>query len=116
MTWLRNVWYRLWTWVASWGRQVEPPKPRFDDDAQDLIFLARKIKRERWNAIPDPAQTNHITPEAYRQMMQQAQADEPQPPAKIYRSASFTAIQQQLKQDVEALQPEREPLTLKVQK
>ena len=121
MTWFKNAWWRLWTWVASWFEEPprEPLKPRWDESAQDLINLAREVKENRWRGIEDPDRTNHITPEKYREMMQ-AQVEEAtgelsQP--RVHRSASFKHCMDAVERDRRAeIKAQRQPLTLKVQK
>lgn len=118
MTWLRNAWWRLWTWVASWGRPVvETPKPQFDADAQDLISLARIVKEENWRVLEDPRATNRITPEQYRKMLDEQMRETESVPAGIYRSGSFGVAKKQFEEGVAANGvPKRMPLTLKVEK
>ncbi len=118
MTKFRNAWVKFFTWVASWfAPPVEPPKPRFDAHAQELIDLAREAKEARWKQIPDPKQTKAITAEEYQQMMRE-QMEESAPVApRIYRSASFRFCQDQVSKDyAEQRRAEKQPLKLRVEK
>lgn len=121
MTWFKNAWWRLWTWVASWFGEPprEPPKPRWNESAQDLIDLARRVKEARWKDIPDPKSVNHISPEEYREMMraQMEEAASESLPPRVHRSASFRHCMDALERDRKAeIKAQKQPLTLKVQK
>lgn len=91
MNWLKNAWWRFWTWVACWARPSVPKdnKPQFNAAAQDLIPFARKVANERCEQIDDPRRTKAISPETYQQMMQQQMRYFEDTPAGVYRSASF---------------------------
>jgi|688.fasta_scaffold801467_2 hypothetical protein len=121
MTWFKSVWRRFFTWVASWLGEPprEPPKPRWDESAQDLIDLARKVKEERWKDIPDPKSVNHVSPEEYREMMraQMEEAAAESLPPRVHRSASFRHCMDAVERDRKAeIKAQKQPLTLKVQK
>ncbi len=121
MAWFKRAWWRLWTWVASWFGEPprEPPKPRWDESAQDLIDLAREVRETRWQGIEDPKRTNQITPEEYREMMraQMEEATGESLPPRVHRSASFRHCMDAVERDRKAeIKAQKQPLALKVQK
>lgn len=117
MTWLRNAWYRLFTWVASWGRPVAQAQPQLNNGAQELVALARKVREKQWKQAPDPLRTNLIDADKYRKMLSEQMSDVEPVPNGVYRSATFRVCTDRLDANNEAQwQATQQRLSLKVEK
>lgn len=117
MTWLRNAWYRLFTWVASWGRPIvqAEAQPQLDKEAQALVALA-KVVRLGEQAVAS-RQPMRLTYPEYLRLREEQMKEATDAPANPNRSASYSVCRRRLDEYNEAQWRATERrLSLKVEK
>lgn len=121
MTWFRRAWWDFFFWVAHWFAPPDPmrkpPKPLFDKSAHDLINLCRKIREQQKEMIDGQSRSRFLSVDEYQRLREEQMQAMPSIPTGIYRSTSLRHCMDAVERDRKAaMEAQRQPLTLKVQK
>jgi hypothetical protein len=111
----RNAWSRFFLWVAQWFGpvQLDPPRPRYDKEAQELIDLCAFI-REQTNKTAEPS-WRCITPFEHQEIIDDQSRPEAVAAPSVYRSATLSVCNERLAADLKAKSNvAKKPLSLKV--